>query len=371
MTLPALALIAAGCAALLVLRADLRRRRLSLTLASGWHVFNALDVFCPAALAGLIAALSVALFPTVLARAGVPLGLPLTWNIIAGIVIIYFTWQEGRRQVQFQRPAGIVFAETLILVGAFQLMDSLMFHRSPWPGISGIVPAMGLSVAVMVAGIAVLAIVVPPMIKRYEGHRVLEHLNEQGESVQVEYTPPTPECPHPERWKMVDSVSTELEIIDLLKALVVALKPELVLETGTFLGYSTIKMAEGLRENGFGKIITIEYDPAIFAKAQERIRASGLAPWIDSRNASSLESKIDGAIDLYFSDSKLAIREEEIRRFLPQVDPRGIILIHDASSHFESVREAALRMEKEGLLSVVLLSTPRGLVIAQKRAGRV
>jgi DNA-binding GntR family transcriptional regulator len=34
------------------------------------------------------------------------------------------------------------------------------------------------------------------------------------------------------------------------------------------------------------------------------------------------------------------------------------------------IREAALRLEAEGLLSVVLLPTPRGLAVAQKRAGR-
>jgi hypothetical protein len=34
------------------------------------------------------------------------------------------------------------------------------------------------------------------------------------------------------------------------------------------------------------------------------------------------------------------------------------------------VREAALRMEAEGLISLVLLPTPRGLVVAQKREGR-
>jgi len=36
----------------------------------------------------------------------------------------------------------------------------------------------------------------------------------------------------------------------------------------------------------------------------------------------------------------------------------------------KTVREAALRMEGEGLLSVVMLPTPRGLVVAQKREGR-
>jgi hypothetical protein len=35
-----------------------------------------------------------------------------------------------------------------------------------------------------------------------------------------------------------------------------------------------------------------------------------------------------------------------------------------------TVREAALEMEREGLISVVLLPTPRGLVVAQKREGR-
>jgi hypothetical protein len=44
--------------------------------------------------------------------------------------------------------------------------------------------------------------------------------------------------------------------------------------------------------------------------------------------------------------------------------------MHDASSHLKTVRDAALKMESEGLLSVVLLPTPRGLVIAQPRANR-
>jgi hypothetical protein len=44
--------------------------------------------------------------------------------------------------------------------------------------------------------------------------------------------------------------------------------------------------------------------------------------------------------------------------------------MHDASSHLKTVRDAARRMEDEGLISAVLLPTPRGLVLAQKRDGR-
>jgi len=133
---------------------------------------------------------------------------------------------------------------------------------------------------------------------------------------------------------------------------------------------SSAWMAEGLRENGFGRIVSCELDPMVFAKAQEKIAASGLGDWIDLRNISSFELKIAGQIDLFFSDSDPGIREKEVRQFLPQISPNGLILMHDASSHPGTVREAVLRLEAEGLVSAVLLPTPRGLAIAQKREGR-
>ena len=362
------AIIAGIAGALIALRADLRRRGFSLAKARGWHLAAALDVACSMILWGGIVFLLVRLIPVAILRRAVPLDSPLVWAIAAGIAILAFVWGEGRREIQFQRPAGIVCGETMILAGAYQLIASAAFPASQWPGANS---ARIISIAAIVAGGALTAVIVVPFVKGYEGHRILDRLAEQGESVQAEYMPPTPECPHPERWKMVDTQTSELEVTDFLKSLVIALKPRLIVETGTFLGYSTLKMAEALQENGFGKIVTIEYDPQIFAKARERIDASGLGKWIENRNESSLDTRIEGTIDLFFSDSHLPIREQEIRRFLPQIDPRGLILMHDASSQFKVVREAALRLEREGLISTVLVPTPRGLVIAQKREGRL
>ena len=185
-----------------------------------------------------------------------------------------------------------------------------------------------------------------------------------------EYHRPTPECPHPERWSMFDSMTAEVEVLEFLRTLVTTIKPNLVVETGTFLGVSTLWIAEGLRLNGFGRIVSCEYDPQVFAAAKEKIDASEFRDLIDLRNESSLEMKVDGAIDLFFSDSDMPIREQEVRRYLPLISPFGLILMHDASSHLKQVREAALKLEAEGLISVVLLPTPRGLVVAQKRDGR-
>jgi len=198
---------------------------------------------------------------------------------------------------------------------------------------------------------------------------MLQHERAAG-ALQPEYHRATPECPEPQRWSMMDSMTAEVEVLEFLAALVTTIKPKVVVETGSFLGVSTEWIARGLERNGFGRVISCEYDPVVFAKAKEKVDGSLLQRWIELRNESSLEMKVEGTIDLLFSDSDMPIREQEVKRFLPQMNPNGIILMHDASSHLKTVRDAALKMEREGLISVVLLPTPRGLVVAQSRAGR-
>ncbi len=198
----------------------------------------------------------------------------------------------------------------------------------------------------------------------------MRQAKERAGALVPEYHRATPECPHPERWSMYDSMTAEVEVLEFLRTLVTTIKPNLVVETGTFLGVSTIWIAEALRVNGFGRIVSCEYDSQVFAAAKEKIDASEFRDLIDLRNESSLEMSVDGTIDLFFSDSDMPIREQEVRRYLPQISPFGLILMHDASSHLKQVREAALKLERDGLISVVLLPTPRGLVVAQKREGR-
>src|SRR5271170_4073539 len=201
-------------------------------------------------------------------------------------------------------------------------------------------------------------------------HKIMLQHDRAAGVLQPETHRPTPECPHPENRRMIDSMTAELEVLEFIATLVTTIKPRLVVETGSFLGVSTEWIARGLERNGFGKIVSCEFDPVVYARAKERLEASPLKPWIELRNQSSLEMKIEGTIDLFFSDSDMPIREQEIRRFLPQINPYGLILMHDASSHLKIVREAALKLEQDGLVSAVLLPTPRGLVVAQKREGR-
>jgi len=284
------------------------------------------------------------------------------------LVIAAFLWHMGTKSLRGPKAKGEIFANYLILTGAARfLIEIIRLNPRSFLGMSNAQTASVLSILV---GAVLLWRIKTQWHRLKKEHRIVEHIAASGDVLQPEYSKPTVECPHPERWHMYDSMTAEVEVLDFLKAIVTTIKPELIVETGTFSGLSTLRFAEGLKANGVGKIITCEYDAKVFAAAKQRFKESGLAQWIEARNESSLELKVNGRIDLLFCDSDVPIREQEVRRFLPQMNPYGLILMHDANSSMKTVREGALRLEAEGLLSVLLLPTPRGLVMAQKREGR-
>ncbi len=290
------------------------------------------------------------------------------YEFAAWMAIAALLWHMGTKALKGPKAKGEIFCNYLLLTGVARFL--IEFIRINPRSFFGMTNAQAASLVSILFGMVLLWRLKSRFHKVRKEHRIVAHIESRGDVLQAEYHRATPECPHPERWHMYDSMTAEVEVLDLLKSVVTTLKPELVVETGTFTALSTLKIAEGLKANGFGRVITCEYDTKVYDAAKKRIEGSGLAGWIDCRNESSLETKVDGRIDLLFCDSDAPLREQEVRRFLPQMNPHGLIVMHDASSTMKTVREAALRMEQEGVLSVVLLPTPRGLVVAQKREGR-
>jgi len=293
--------------------------------------------------------------------------LPL-YEFFIGLAIAAFLWHLGTKALRGPKAQGEIFCNYLLLTGIARFtIESI---RSYPHSLFDLLHAQTASLASILAGAGLLWRLKSRFHALKKEHRIVEHIVARGDVLQPEYHRPTPECPHPERWHMYDSMTAEVEVLDFLKALVTTVKPELVVETGTFSGLSTLSIAAGLKANGFGRVITCELDPKVYAAAKQRFDSSELGQWIDARNESSLEMNVEGRVDFLFSDSDAPLREQEVRKFLPRMNPNGVILMHDASSSMKTVREAALRLEAEGLLSVLLLPTPRGLVIAQRREGR-
>jgi len=287
---------------------------------------------------------------------------------LVALAIAWFLWRLGAKSVRGPKATGEIFCNYLILTGIARfLVEFIRINPRSFFGMSN---AQTVAALTAIAGAILLWRIKRRFHSKKKEHRILEHASTRGDVVQREYHRPTPECPHPERWHMFDSLTAEVEVLEFLKCLVTTLKPQLVVETGTFMGISTLWIAEGLKQNGRGRVVTCEYDAKVFAAAKKRFDASGLSEFIDCRNESSLETQVEGTIDLLFCDSDAPLREKEVRRFLTQLNPHGVIVMHDASSLMKTVRDAALKLEQEGLLSVLLLPTPRGLVLAQKREGR-
>ena len=281
------------------------------------------------------------------------------------LAIAAFLWHMGTKSIQKPKAKGEIFCNYLILTGVARfLIEIIRINPRSFFGLSN---AQAASVVSILAGAVLLWRIKSQFYALKKEHRIVEHIAERGDILQPEYSRPTPECPHPERWHMYDSMTAEVEVLDFLEQLVKTVKPQLIVETGTFSGLSTLRLARGLQANGCGRVITCEYDSKVYAAATQRFASSGLGKWIEARNESSMDMKVDGSIDMLFCDSDAPLREVEVRRFLPQVSEWGLILMHDASSAMKIVRESALRLEAEGLITALLLPTPRGLVLAQKK----
>jgi caffeoyl-CoA O-methyltransferase len=110
-----------------------------------------------------------------------------------------------------------------------------------------------------------------------------------------------------------------------LEMLVAATRASLVLEIGTFTGYSAISMAAGLPPGG--RIITCEVDAEHAAHARQNIEASGFADRIELREGPALDTiaSLDGPFDVVFIDADKAGYPDYYEATLPKLSPHGLI----------------------------------------------
>lgn len=103
----------------------------------------------------------------------------------------------------------------------------------------------------------------------------------------------------------------------LLATIVGVLDPELVLEVGTAIGYSTLHMAEAL---GRGRIVTLERDPTRIEQAQRYLDRAGVADKVEIVEGDALESieSLEGPFDMLFLDAS----KDEYAKYLELAEPK-------------------------------------------------
>jgi caffeoyl-CoA O-methyltransferase len=112
----------------------------------------------------------------------------------------------------------------------------------------------------------------------------------------------------------------------LLEMLVFALEPRLVLEVGTYSGYSALAMAASLPEGG--RVVTCEISQEHADFAQRHIEASPYADRVEVRRGPALETMdgLAGPFDLVFIDADKENYVNYYEAALPKLAERGLIV---------------------------------------------
>ncbi len=163
----------------------------------------------------------------------------------------------------------------------------------------------------------------------------------------------------------------------LLKLLVQLCRPRLILEVGTFTGYSALSMAEGLGPDG--RIVTCEIDPRAQKVAQEAFDASPHGSKIEIRMGPALDTirRLDAEIDLSFIDADKEHYPEYYEAVLERTRPGGLLVLDnmlwsgkvlDPQDEIPRILDALNRsIAEDERVENVLLTVRDGVQLVRKR----
>lgn len=145
-----------------------------------------------------------------------------------------------------------------------------------------------------------------------------------------------------------------------------------ILEIGTSNGYSTIWMAQGLKDNNLGKIFTIESNPERFQLAKQNIlsfelnsfvnQILGHAPEIFAVNSDIRE----GNFDLLFLDATKKQYKDILNECYPLIKKGGLIIADNILSHQLALKDFVDNMQGDERFKSDILKIGDGLLIAVK-----
>jgi predicted O-methyltransferase YrrM len=171
-------------------------------------------------------------------------------------------------------------------------------------------------------------------------------------------------------WQARDNQGSEKEVSEFIGSLVRLLKPAVTIETGSYLGDTTITIAEALKANNFGHIYSCDIDQSFVEKGQNRLKRRGLTKWASIERTTGLEliSRLGKQAEFAFIDSGggPACRKDEIEKLYPLMKPLQVIVLHDTAPHHALLHSLAKTIN----LPRIYLNCPRGLTIFQTPEGK-
>jgi caffeoyl-CoA O-methyltransferase len=166
-----------------------------------------------------------------------------------------------------------------------------------------------------------------------------------------------------------------------LALLVHVTRPRLVLELGTFTGYSALAMAECLPADG--RIISCEIDPRRAGVARRHIAASSWRDRIEVRvgPASEMLAELAGPFDFVFVDADKERYCEYFDAVVPKLSPAGLMVVdnslhlgrviadHDRSEEICAIRSFNAKVRDDPRVEQVVLTVRQGMTLIRRVPG--
>ncbi len=165
----------------------------------------------------------------------------------------------------------------------------------------------------------------------------------------------------------------------VLSTLSKLIQPKIILEIGTYMGYSALCLAEGLQADG--KLITLDAERETFEISSAFFAKSEFADKIDARFGNALEiiPKLDETFDLVFIDADKPNYANYFDLVFPKMKVGGIIIADNVlwsgkvldTKTFDDESTIALqkfseKIQSDKRVSNVLLTIRDGLMVIRK-----
>ncbi|MDX2249710.1 MAG: O-methyltransferase [Bacteroidia bacterium] len=157
------------------------------------------------------------------------------------------------------------------------------------------------------------------------------------------------------------------------------IRPEKILEIGTFTGYSAICLAEGLAPGG--KLYTIELNPELEPMIRRGLQLAGVEDRVELNFGPALEiiPRLAGPFDLVFIDADKSNYRNYFEMVLPRLSPHGVILADnvlwsgrifdplDKDKETAGIRDFSSFVQQDLRVEQVILPVRDGLMILRKK----
>jgi len=155
-----------------------------------------------------------------------------------------------------------------------------------------------------------------------------------------------------------------------LRLLIRVARMRAVLEIGTSNGYSTLWLADAVRETG-GRVVSVDTDAAAIELAAANVERAGLAGRVVLRvedGRATLAATEPGSVDLLFLDSERTEYAGWWPAPLDALAPHGVLVIDNVLSHADEVAEVRALIDADERLTSVLVPTGKGQLLVMREA---